>query len=400
VAHLTGGDAPSGTITWNVYASTDTSCSSPLNSSPIAVSVIGDGDYTSPSFSPSAAGTYQWVATYTGDANNVPVSTKCNDPSEQSSETTSPTPAISLTKLESFSSASGFVPGGVGQTVYYQMDVINTGNTPLALAFTDNQCDSGTLAGPTVISGSYDAGTKTLSARGEIQYTCSHVLAAGDEPYTNTASVIGTPPPGGGPPVGAQASVQAFADTPGMSVVKLERDGTSGSFTSGPVTGSVGDTIYYEIQVTNTGNMPLALSLNDPHCDAGTIQGPTSLSGMLTGNVLSPGGVAQFTCSHVLAAGDAPSFTNVGTGTGQPPSGPPLTGTGIVTVNVTTASIQVVKLQSLSAAGPFTTNIITAQVGQRIYYEIRVTNTGGESLNLSVSDPVCDPGTRCRGRSR
>ena len=71
VAHLTGGHGPTGTISWNVYASSDASCATPLNSSVISVSVSGDGDYTSPSFTPAGAGNYQWVATYSGDPNNV-----------------------------------------------------------------------------------------------------------------------------------------------------------------------------------------------------------------------------------------------------------------------------------------------------------------------------------------
>jgi len=107
------------------------------------------------------------------------------------------------------------------------------------------------------------------------------------------------------------------------------------------ITGSVGDTINYEIQVTNTGNVPLTLATSDPHCDAGTLAGSFTVSGTLTGNVLAAGGVAQYTCSHVLSASDIPQFTNVGTITGTPPSGPPLTGTGIVVVNVTQAAIKV-----------------------------------------------------------
>jgi hypothetical protein len=107
---------------------------------------------------------------------------------------------------------------------------------------------------------------------------------------------------------------------PNMTVVKLQRDGTTGSFTTSPITANVGDTIYYEIQVTNTGDTDLTLSLSDPHCDAGTIAGPTAVSGTLSGNKLIPGGVAQYTCSHVVQAGDAPAFTNQACVTGTPPT--------------------------------------------------------------------------------
>jgi hypothetical protein len=310
-------------------------------------------------------------------------------------------PAITLHKVERIGDSSfthGPVTGNVGDTVDYQMTVTNSGDTTLVIAFTDDQCDSGTLSGPSVLSGVYDAGTKTLSSGGELLYTCSHVLAAGDQPYTNTASVIGTPPAGA--PVSATDSVKAFANTPGIRVIKLQRDGTSGAFTSNPITASVGDTVYYEIQTTNTGNVPLTLSLSDPHCDAGTIQGPVSISGSLNGDVLSPGGVAQYTCWHVVTAGDIPQFTNTAVVTGTPPSGPPVHGTGIVVANITQSAIQVLKLEKdANGSGGFTTGplTVTEQKGHYVVhtidYEIQVTNTGNTPLALSLDDPRCDAGT-------
>ena len=72
-ATLTGGDHPTGTITWKLYGPNDTSCSgTPQTTS--AVSVNGDGPYPSPALTPSTAGTYHWVATYSGDTNNKPIS--------------------------------------------------------------------------------------------------------------------------------------------------------------------------------------------------------------------------------------------------------------------------------------------------------------------------------------
>jgi len=72
VAHLTGGDDPTGTITWKLYGPNDNSCTgTPVNTAP--VSVTGDGTYTSPALTPGTAGTYQWVASYSGDTNNVPI---------------------------------------------------------------------------------------------------------------------------------------------------------------------------------------------------------------------------------------------------------------------------------------------------------------------------------------
>ncbi len=392
VATLTGGDAPTGTITWNVYAA-NTGCATSIHSA--SVMVTGDGNYNSPDFSPSA-GTYQWVATYSGDANNSSVATSCTDPKEQSTISTTSAPGISLVKLERDGSSGSYthgpITGNVTDTINYQMTVINTGNTSLVIAFSDPQCDTGTLSGPVVVSGVFDATKSTLYPGGELQYTCSHVLAAGDAPqFTNTASATGQPP--SGPPVSGSDTVVTFVNTPGMTVTKLQRDGSSGAFTTGTITASVGDTLQYEIQVTNTGNTPLTLSLSDPHCDANSISGPTAISGTLTGNVLAPGAAAQYTCSHVLTVNDVPSFTNAGTVTGQPPTGPPLSGTGIVVANVTTSGITVVKLQRDGSTGTFTTGTISAKVGDTIEYEIQVTNTGTSQLTLSLNDPLCTAGT-------
>jgi hypothetical protein len=423
-ATLTGGSNPTGTISWDVYnADTDPNCTTPLNTTTLSVNVTGDGTYSSPTFPVSAAGHYEWVATYSGDSNNVKLTTSCNDPNELSTVSTTPQPAIKLIKLEQVNStsANGYVPGPVhglvGDTVDYQMTVFNTGNTDLIINFTDQQCDSGTLSGPSVLAGNYNASTQTLSTGGELQYTCSHVLTSSDpSPFVNTANVVGTVP-NTNQTVSDQSSVDAYIDTPGIKVVKLQRDGTSGAFTSNDITASVGDTIYYEIVVTNTGDTTLKLSLSDPHCDSGTVQGPILVSGTLTNDTLSAGGVAEYTCWHVVTAADLPSYTNVGTVTGTPPSGPPVQGHGIVVAHITQAGIKVVELASAPCAdvdtkvpqpsgiepcngnySSYTTGTIVLQLPGTTYsipidYQIRVTNTGNTPLALSLDDPLCDAHT-------
>ena len=208
----------------------------------------------------------------------------------------------------------------------------------MALSLSDPHCDAGTIQGPFAVSGTLNG--NVLSAGGVAQYTCSHVVTAGDIPqFTNAATVTGKPPTG--PPVHGTGIVVANITKAAIQVLKLEKDaGSSGGFTTGPITVNVGTpehyvvhTIDYEIQVTNTGNVPLTLSLDDPRCDAGTIQGPVVITGTLNGDVLSPGGQAQYTCSHRLVKSDSATFTNTATVTGTPPTGPPVHGTSHVTVN-------------------------------------------------------------------
>ena len=81
-ADLEGGIAPTGTITFRLYGPSNTSCSGAgLFTS--KVSVNGDGPYTSGPFTPTDAGTYRWVVSYSGDDNNHPAGpTNCGVDSE------------------------------------------------------------------------------------------------------------------------------------------------------------------------------------------------------------------------------------------------------------------------------------------------------------------------------
>jgi hypothetical protein len=70
-AHLTGGNNPTGTITFRLYGPSDSTCTgSPVFSS--SATVMGDGYYQSGSYVPTSIGTYRWVVKYSGDPNNNP----------------------------------------------------------------------------------------------------------------------------------------------------------------------------------------------------------------------------------------------------------------------------------------------------------------------------------------
>ena len=69
VAHLTGGFNPTGTITFRLYGPDDPTCSGAAISTSTRT-VAGNGDYLSAGAVPTTSGTFVWVATYSGDANN------------------------------------------------------------------------------------------------------------------------------------------------------------------------------------------------------------------------------------------------------------------------------------------------------------------------------------------
>ena len=82
-AILSGGTAPTGTITFNVFGPNNATCALPAAfTSTTAVS--GNGSYTSAAFTPLLPGTYLWIATYSGDINNRSATTMCGDTGETS----------------------------------------------------------------------------------------------------------------------------------------------------------------------------------------------------------------------------------------------------------------------------------------------------------------------------
>ncbi|HEX2029378.1 MAG TPA: hypothetical protein VHF25_15420, partial [Nitriliruptorales bacterium] len=81
VATLSGGVGPGGEITFTLFGPDDAECVGP----PVFTStrpVDGDGQYTSEAFTPTAPGTYRWVAAYSGDDANDAVTTACGEANE------------------------------------------------------------------------------------------------------------------------------------------------------------------------------------------------------------------------------------------------------------------------------------------------------------------------------
>jgi hypothetical protein len=80
-----GADA-TGTITFNLYGPFDDTVT--CDGDPVftdTVNVSGNGAYSSADYTPTAAGTYNWIASYSGDdPNTLPVSGECGDANEAS----------------------------------------------------------------------------------------------------------------------------------------------------------------------------------------------------------------------------------------------------------------------------------------------------------------------------
>jgi hypothetical protein len=115
---LSEGFSPTGEVTFSVFAPSDATCTTPLDTDTVPVE---EGIATSPDFLAQQAGEFRWTASYLGDANNKAVSLSCGA-ANQSSLVAKATPSLSGsatstvvvggTITDSATLSGGFSPGG------------------------------------------------------------------------------------------------------------------------------------------------------------------------------------------------------------------------------------------------------------------------------------------------
>src|SRR5437870_2183168 len=99
-ATLSGGTSPTGTISFSLYGPNDASCGGSATSAGSAT-VSGNGSYSSSAVTENVAGTYRWIASYSGDTNNNGFTTTCNEAGETSTvNRASPTMTTSATATQ------------------------------------------------------------------------------------------------------------------------------------------------------------------------------------------------------------------------------------------------------------------------------------------------------------
>jgi hypothetical protein len=213
-AHLSGGDDPTGAITFKLYGAGDTGCAgSPVFTS--KVTVAGNNDYPSASFTPTAAGVYRWVVSYSGDATNHPAGpTACGDTAETAvvrppsitpvvptfSTTAAAQPAGGTALHDTAHLAGGIDPGGTITFTLYGPDVPTCSGPPAfttTLAVTGNgDYRSAAFAAP--LPGTY---RWVVTYSGDAMNTTAGPTACGDPAETSTVSVTPSPSPDPGPDV-------------------------------------------------------------------------------------------------------------------------------------------------------------------------------------------------------
>ena len=114
-ATLSGGQSPTGKVTFKLYAPGDTTCASAIQTftnEPLSGLTATSGDYTT-----AAVGTYRWTATFIGDPNNATASSGCQ---EEQITTTKAQPSIGTTPSA----------GGPIGTVIHDTATVSGGHSP------------------------------------------------------------------------------------------------------------------------------------------------------------------------------------------------------------------------------------------------------------------------------
>jgi uncharacterized repeat protein (TIGR01451 family) len=146
----------------------------------------------------------------------------------------------------------------------------------------------------------------------------------------------------------------------------------------GPELAHVGDTITYDFTVQLTTPEPLFnVTVTDPNCNEGA---PVYVSGDTnTNDVLEPGEVWNYTCTHLVTAQDPDPLPNTATVVGASEDGRTTTDKDSHEVDLIHPGIQIVK----------TVNPVSGEPGDTVTFTYVVTNTGDTTLfNVSVDDDV------------
>jgi uncharacterized repeat protein (TIGR01451 family) len=279
----------------------------------------------------------------------------------------------------------GPIDAHIGDTVSLRFTLTNTGDTATTPSLDTPGCDAGTLSGP-----AGDADGDSLLDVGETwTYTCTHELTAGDgDPFTTTASVTASDTLGGTATADSSASVDVLH--PGIALALAERRGTSGAYVAGPIDARVGDTLGYEMTLTNSGDTPLTVDLTPTRCDTGTLSTPT---GDADGDdQLDVTETWTYTCTHDVTSADSDPLVTEADVTGTDTLGATATATAAAVADVLHPGVMV---DTAARVGdePFTGSAIKAHDGDSIYLRITIVNTGDTAVDVALVAPRCDSGS-------
>jgi LPXTG-motif cell wall-anchored protein len=274
-------------------------------------------------------------------------------------------------------------------TMQFTYEVTNTGNVPLSdLVVTDNKGVAVTCPGTTLAPGA------SMTCTGSAPSPASGL-------YSNIGTVTGrgpdtTAPPGGNPLTAAALPTSQVTDSdpananvpgpgaPGITLVKMV-NGFDANTAPGVIV-AAGTTLTFTFTVTNSGAVALTgVTVTDDKLGPITCPSTTLAVG------------ASMNCTATGPAPAAGQYTNVGTATGTPPSGPPVTSTDNANAFVAVPGIEIVKF--VNGADANSAPGLSVPEGSAVTWTYQVTNTG--NVDLAEVKVVDDKGVKvdCGGGS-
>jgi uncharacterized repeat protein (TIGR01451 family) len=373
-ATLTGGtNDATGTITFKLYS--DDNCQNQVGEDVTATVDNGadNKNYTSPSITVDAGGTYHWIASFASDntEKNADATTVCGAPNEN--------PVVNLRPTELTTNAGGpFVLGADGtlalsDTATLSGGTSGAGGTITFMLFSDSEC-SNQVGGDvtTAVDGAdgqdYPSPSVTVSAPGTYYWVA---IYSGDSQNAGSSTTCG------------DENETPLVIKPHISISKSPDAQTI----------LIGQTANFTITVTNDGDSTLTNVVVTDALAPGCARTSADIAGLAS---MAAGASVSYTCS---LANVTASFTNIAVATGTPPVGPNVTAQDTAAVTAvapaTHPAITIVKNPKSQ----------TVTVGKTATFTITVTNTGDVALtNVTVTDarsPNCNKtiGTLAPGAS-
>ena len=281
-----------------------------------------------------------------------------------------------------------------GDSIAYQLEVDNTGNTTLSAVLISDSIATVTCPATTKQGNPFvNDGSALLEVGDGVLCSASYIISQpnlDNGGVQNIASVVSTDP--ANTAVNDMDTVTSgFTQKASVSLLK--------SATALPNPPNDGDLITYTFELTNTGNVSLeSPQVVDPICE--TPAGPlTATNGFVSGDFgvlgeMEAGETWFFECDYTIDQTDVNlgEVANTATGSGTPPASTGLASPSSTASNLAeaqqNAAIALDKSSTLPtvAAGLLSS---ASDVGDTIEYSFEVKNVGNVTLtNVSVTDPL------------
>src|SRR5439155_1195931 len=147
-----------------------------------SATVSGNGSYSSSAVTENVAGTYRWIASYSGDANNNGFTTTCNEAAEASTvNIASPTKTTSAMATQTASGTiqdTATLSGGTSPTRTLSPSLYTP--FPYTTLFRSTSAGSATVSG----NGSYSSSAVTENVAGTYRWIASYSGDANNNGFT------------------------------------------------------------------------------------------------------------------------------------------------------------------------------------------------------------------------